>query len=546
MLLCVLVTAKLTSYLLFQFMDGTVIAQDAATGSIVWELSCANVGAGADCQDSVEAEFVLSSDGTQLYFGDFKGRIVSLAVADDNSKSSASSAAPTPITSAPASQKYAPHSFSNPANSTHTTINILGHKDINNTAVGSISTYSPSGTSPLILKPTTLISTSNPSTSSNTGTIYASTVLPTSTMKVHKNSSQMLSHPTSLKPNAINTTKCTDSTSLVNGCAQPAIMLPPVPGTAAPQAETKTNTKKLIPVLIGPEPSFTSLPVKVTRFPSAYSLSSHPSATSTLVYAGTHPSKKNQPIAKIPFASPNVGTESLEPFTVDFGQDKPNIHSSPGVIHHQPSALSLNPLQNSLPVEKSGSSRPSRTNHNSNKTAQKPTFQFSAQPAVSTLKSYPLHHGQPLLVSQTSFVPTDLSPENPSTPSFGSDSFSTPSMEAIDQHVQPVAVDSSVHADHAKPLANARRPSVVSTGKWTSEQPLRSYGTSSLPPVAGETGRNFVDKSKSLAVALPAATASAVVFFIIALVAVGYAAFQVYKSREKQRSDEQQEKENEE
>jgi hypothetical protein len=116
-------------------------------------------------------------------------------------------------------------------------------------------------------------------------------------------------------------------------------------------------------------------------------------------------------------------------------------------------------------------------------------------------------------------------------------------MAAIDQHVQPVAVGSSVHVDHAEP---ARRPSVIRSGKWTSEQPLPSNGTSSLPPAAGKTGRTFVDKSKSLAVIVPAATASAVVFFMIALVAVGYAAFQVYKSREKQRSDEQQEKENEE
>lgn len=65
------------------FMDGTVIAQNALTGSIIWEISCESLSGVGNCQDSVEAEFALSPDGTQLYFGDFKGNIVSLTVATE-------------------------------------------------------------------------------------------------------------------------------------------------------------------------------------------------------------------------------------------------------------------------------------------------------------------------------------------------------------------------------------------------------------------------------------------------------------------------------
>lgn len=524
-------------------MDGTVIAQDSATGSIIWELSCANIGAGADCQDSVEAEFVLSSDGTHLYFGDFKGRIVSLAVAIDNSNLYAGSAARTPITSAPASHQYAPYAASKPEGSTYTTADTSGNKDINST-VASISTYSPSGTTPLVLKPTTLISTSNPSNSSsghsNTGSIYATTFLPTSSMKEHQNTSNSLSQPTSLKSHATNTTGCKDRTTTGNGCALP-MLSPPVPGPAAAQGETKTQTMKLIPVFSSPEPPFTSLQVKATKFPSAYSFSSQTSAMPTLVYEKTQPSQNSQPIAKIPFALPTVGTVSLEPFPVDFGEAKPSIHSTPRVSHQQPRAMSLNNLPIGLPVEKLGSRQPLPTYHNSNKTAHKPTIQISSQPAVSNLNSHPLHHGHPLLVSPISFVPTDLSPENPSPPSFRSDSFSTPSMAKVHQHAQPMAVH-----DQAEPSADARRPSAITTGNWKSGQTLPSYGTNSLPPAAGEKGRNFADKSTSPAVVVPAAAASAVVFFIIALVTVGYAAFQVHQSHEKQRSDEQQGAESEE
>lgn len=521
-------------------MDGTVIAQDSATGSIIWELSCANIGAGADCQDSVEAEFVLSSDGTHLYFGDFKGRIVSLAVAIDNSKLSSSSGAQVPITSAPASHKYAPHSASKPEGSTYTTSEISSNKDINST-VASISTYSPSGTASSVVKPNTSISSSNPSNSSNghsnTGSIYASTFLPTSSMKKHQNSSQTLSQPTSTKSHATNTTECKDRTTTGNGCAMPALSSP-VPGPAAPQVETKTHTKKLIPVLSGPEAPFTSLQVKATKHPSAYSFSSQTSTMPTLVYEKPQPSQNSQPIAKIPFALPTVRTVSLEPFHVDFGEAKPSIHSIPRVSHQQPIALSLKTLPISLPVEKLGSSQPLPTYHNSDKTAHKPTIQISSQPTVSALKNNPLNHGHPLLVSPVSFVPTDLSPENPSPPSFRSDSFSTPSMAKIHQHAQPVTV-----YDQVKPSAKARRPSAIN---WKSEQTLPSYGTYSLTPSAGEKGRNFVDKSTSPAVIVPAAAASAVVFFIIALVTVGYAAFQVHQSHEKQRSDEQRGTENEE
>ena len=65
------------------FMDGTVIAQHALTGSILREISCESWNGVENCQDSVEAEFALSPDGTQLYIGDFKGNIVSLTVATE-------------------------------------------------------------------------------------------------------------------------------------------------------------------------------------------------------------------------------------------------------------------------------------------------------------------------------------------------------------------------------------------------------------------------------------------------------------------------------
>jgi outer membrane protein assembly factor BamB len=61
-------------------MDGTVIAQDALTGSILWEIDCTAISGVKDCYDSVEAEFIISRDGTRLFYGDFKGNIVSLVI----------------------------------------------------------------------------------------------------------------------------------------------------------------------------------------------------------------------------------------------------------------------------------------------------------------------------------------------------------------------------------------------------------------------------------------------------------------------------------
>ncbi len=63
-----------------QHMDGTVIAQDANTGSIRWEIDCSAISGVKGCYDSVEGEFLVSRDGTQLFYGDFKGNIVSLAI----------------------------------------------------------------------------------------------------------------------------------------------------------------------------------------------------------------------------------------------------------------------------------------------------------------------------------------------------------------------------------------------------------------------------------------------------------------------------------
>lgn len=61
-------------------MDGTVIAQDAQTGSILWEIDCEEISGVKGCYDSVEGELTVSQDGTHLFYGDFKGSIVSLAV----------------------------------------------------------------------------------------------------------------------------------------------------------------------------------------------------------------------------------------------------------------------------------------------------------------------------------------------------------------------------------------------------------------------------------------------------------------------------------
>jgi len=63
-------------------MDGTVIAQDSLTGSVRWEMDCATINGANGCYDSVEAEFALSPDGTKLYYSDFKGKVVSLLVAN--------------------------------------------------------------------------------------------------------------------------------------------------------------------------------------------------------------------------------------------------------------------------------------------------------------------------------------------------------------------------------------------------------------------------------------------------------------------------------
>jgi len=82
--------------------SGMVTALDALSGETIWQIDCTSFkGKHPDCQDSVEAEFTLSPDGTTLYYGDIFGSVTSIRVAKiDPNSSNAPSASPSAIPSA--------------------------------------------------------------------------------------------------------------------------------------------------------------------------------------------------------------------------------------------------------------------------------------------------------------------------------------------------------------------------------------------------------------------------------------------------------------
>jgi len=60
--------------------DGTVTQHDAVTGDDEWTVDCTEFSDDRYCQDSVEAEFSISPDGSTLYYGDIFGKIVALTI----------------------------------------------------------------------------------------------------------------------------------------------------------------------------------------------------------------------------------------------------------------------------------------------------------------------------------------------------------------------------------------------------------------------------------------------------------------------------------
>ena len=77
-----------------QHRDGTVEKRSAATGELIWSFNCTSIpGRHFACQDSVEAEFSLSTAGNTLYYVDIWGQVVSLQV--DNSPTNSPSLTPT-------------------------------------------------------------------------------------------------------------------------------------------------------------------------------------------------------------------------------------------------------------------------------------------------------------------------------------------------------------------------------------------------------------------------------------------------------------------
>lgn len=77
-----------------QHRDGTVEKRSAATGDLIWSFFCTSIpGRHSACQESVEAEFSLSSTGNTMYFADIFGNVVSLQV--DDSPTNSPSLSPT-------------------------------------------------------------------------------------------------------------------------------------------------------------------------------------------------------------------------------------------------------------------------------------------------------------------------------------------------------------------------------------------------------------------------------------------------------------------
>lgn len=94
-----------------QHRDGTIEKRSTSDGELLWSFNCSSIpGNHPTCQDSVEAEFSLSSNGNVLYYSDIFGRVVALEV-DSTPTSSPTevptdfpSIYPTKITDEPSSQ----------------------------------------------------------------------------------------------------------------------------------------------------------------------------------------------------------------------------------------------------------------------------------------------------------------------------------------------------------------------------------------------------------------------------------------------------------
>lgn len=64
-----------------QHRDGTVEKRSATTGDLFWSFNCTSIpGRHSACQDSVEAEFSLSSNGNTMYYADIFGNVVSISM----------------------------------------------------------------------------------------------------------------------------------------------------------------------------------------------------------------------------------------------------------------------------------------------------------------------------------------------------------------------------------------------------------------------------------------------------------------------------------
>lgn len=63
--------------------DGTIQKRSTSDGELQWRFNCSSIpGRHPTCQDSVEAEFSLSSSGNLLYYSDIWGTVVALEVDD--------------------------------------------------------------------------------------------------------------------------------------------------------------------------------------------------------------------------------------------------------------------------------------------------------------------------------------------------------------------------------------------------------------------------------------------------------------------------------
>ena len=91
--------------------DGTVEKRSATIGDLIWSFNCTSIpGRHPTCQDSVEAEFSLSSIGNTFYYVDIWGTVISLQV--DDFPTSPPSFLPTVTPSDRPSRSMHPSSFS--------------------------------------------------------------------------------------------------------------------------------------------------------------------------------------------------------------------------------------------------------------------------------------------------------------------------------------------------------------------------------------------------------------------------------------------------